>query len=236
MALAVSNLTSGSTASSSTTYTTASISPTTGDLILVAVKATSVTPAAFSKVGPPTITGAGLAFKLAASFGHASITRRLYLFWANADASATAGALTITYPIAPQNDCGWSIEKITGHDASSSIAWCVQLGVEATGTTSVHNPTLTLNALQNANSVSYGACYSGLSAAQWSAGSGFTQLSEQAAILATEYKVNDAVVTWGNTGTSTLDIILAAEITAANTGASNNPLANHFLGCSGAGS
>lgn len=229
------NLTNSSTNASQTTYTSASITPTSGDLILVACTVTSVTPAAFNKIGYPIITGAGLTFNTVSGAGDPNNTRRMWFAYANADGAATAGALTFTFGVAPQNSFAWSVERVRGHDASSAIAWCVQMVLEFSSPATIHNPTANLDTLQDANSLCYGASFTALSIAQWGPGAGWTSLMENGAFLSTESKVNDPVVTWTNTGTTTVDLIIAVEITASNANTHLNPLAQHLLAGVGCG-
>lgn len=228
--LNVNNLASGS-GGSSTTYTTNAVTVVSGDLVLVALKYTSVTPST-SKLGPPSISGAGLTFNLAA-IGPPIGTRQIYLFYAIASGGGS-GALTITFGTAPQNDCAWSVERVKGFDTTTSIAWCRQIGMEVV-TTSVHNPTLTLDALQDSNSLVYAFCYTSLTAAQWGPGTGWLQLTEIAAQLSSIYKINDNVPNWTNTGTTTVDGIIGIELVAANAATHLNPLQKHSLMMRGEG-
>lgn len=238
MALAVSNLTSGTTNASQTSYTTASITPTSGDLIIVTVENTSSAPLP-SKLGPPTITGAGLTFYLISPPIIPGVaTRGINVFYAVADGSATAGALTITFAVAPANNIGWIVDKVTGQDSTSRISWLVQ-AVTNFSATAVGGPyTVTLGTLQDTSSVAYGVHFSVITAANSGPGTGFTQLAEVAlsgSLLSSEYKVNDPNISWTITTGTSIYAAMGLEITASNSGARNNPLANHFLGCSGAG-
>jgi len=237
MALAPSNLTSGTSAGGSASFTTASISPTSGDLIIVSVGIVSVTPSN-SKIGPPSISGAGLTFNLLSKQDSSATTKSHWVFWAVAGAGATAGALTIGWsPTGPGLNINWVVDKITGQDSSSTIAWCVQ-AVQSFSSSSATAPSATLQTLQDTSSVTYASVECTWTAAQISPGTGFTQLAEQSGpnhVLATMYKVNDPVATWAITTGTQMYAVTALEITASNSGARNNPLANHFLGCSGAG-
>lgn len=111
MAIARTSLTTGSDTTNTTAYTTASISPTAGALILVAVGATvgsGTTPAI-------SVTGLGLTWvqvdQTVAGF------RSVHLF--RAMGTPTAGAITIT-GASQLSSCLWQVTEFTGVDTSGT--------------------------------------------------------------------------------------------------------------------
>lgn len=227
------HLTDLAAAGGTNTFVTPSISPALGDLILMSIKITTVTPVS-GVLGPPVVTGCNMTWRMAILGGPIG-TRKLFIFYAIAGAGATIGALTASWTANVGNDFTASVERVRGFDTTSMINWVVQEQIQLTPTTSIHAPSMTMLSLQNSSSLVYGICYSALSAANWGPGIGWNQLFEASAALSTIWKVNDNVPNWTNAGATTIDEICAIEITAANTFQRNNPLQPHMLASSGAG-
>lgn len=231
------NLTVGGQNSAGTSFSTASITPTVGNLILMAVS-NQQTGATTGKCQVPQISGDGLTFNLLYSREtQVNPNIRFTIFWCVVPASgSSAGVLTISFT-GSQARCGWTLCTVSGIDSTTPISWCVQAGGAGTGSNVTSYPD-TLNALQDTSSLVIGLLFSAGTPAQLSPGAGWTQLSEDSTwglTIGSIYKVNDPAVTWTQSVGSSYTA-LAVEITAANSGLVNNPLAAHLLGACGAGS
>lgn len=227
-ALNIVHLTDLSAVGGTNVFTTPIVSPSSGDLILLALKITTVAPTS-GVLGPPTVTGCNMTWRMAILGGPIG-TRRLFIFYAIANGSTTAGAITLTWTANVNNDLTASVERVRSFDATSMINWVVQEMVQSTPTTSIHNPSMTMLSLQDAASLVYAISFTALSAANWAPGVGWNQLYELSAALSCIWKVNDNVPNWTNAGTTTIDEICAIEITAANTFQRNNPLKIRCIG------
>ncbi len=151
-------------------YATASWTPTTGRLILVAV----CTADALNAV-QPTLSGNSLTYDLVVSSQRADGQRRVSVFraWST---SPSAGAITIDYAGDPQQGTLCHISEFSGSAGSSSdngSAAIVQAVADAwTGTA---NPVITLAAFGDANNGAYAALNHGDT---MTAGAGWTQLAD----------------------------------------------------------
>lgn len=157
--------------SNTTSYATASWTPTASRLILVAVCNASGTDA----LVPTSVTGNGLTYTLVATSQRADLQRRVSVYRAYNTGSATAGAITVTFS-ASQQGCLIHISQYTGTGGSGDN------GASAMGSTpatpnwaSTSNPSMTLAFDDATNSATYGAFSHG---AAMTAGSGFTQLAD----------------------------------------------------------
>ena len=192
MALAVTQLTSGTSTTNSTTVVTSSVTPTADALVLLAV---------FGRVNntPPSgVTGNGLTWVMIDSSSTSALSLRNISLWRALGSSPSAGAITVTW-VGTQTEKAWSVFEITGVDTSGTngsgaIVQSVKNGDPANS----NSPTLTLSAFGSANNMAVGFFHHFANEVT-TPGSGFTeihdlQLSESAAGNQTEYKLNDTTV------------------------------------------
>ena len=204
MAIAHTAKTSGNSSTDATSYATASITPGTSELELVAVvNSKGTTP------DTPTITG----YTQVATVTYASIAapqRRVTLL-RYLNSSPSAGALTIDFAGATQTGCAWAISDFSGVDTGGSnganavVQSATNRNDDASG-----NDTLTvkLAAFGDAvNNATYGA-FSQASNNGFDIGTGFTQIHDTAAAtpqtgIFTEFKLSgDTTVDATDTGAS----------------------------------
>lgn len=219
------NLTSGSTGSSTSSVTTASVSPTANKLQLLAVHSRNFTGSA---PPAPTVTGCGLTWVQVATLQHdtgPTSLKRVTLFRAMG-ASPSTGTLTIDFAGDSQTDVCWSLDEFTGTDTSGTngSGAIVQTVTAKDETGSATSITATLAAFGSVNNATYGAFAhvaptNGVTA---SAGSGFTALAsplDTVIGLITEFKTtNDTTVDGSLSGSSFELGMIASEIKAAAAG------------------
>lgn len=211
MAVAANHLLTGGDTSTLTTYTTASISPTTGRLVLLWVYTRNP-----SSV-PTTVTGAGLTWVLVTN-GSTGTQDTLSCF--RAMGTASAGALTITFPGSINGAC-WSIVEYSGTDTSGTNgSGAIVQSVYANNAGAGAGVTVTLAAFSDVNNATAGG-FSAQGAYTLTAGSGFT-ISGQTTVLtpnqtiASEFKAtNDTTV--DISGTSDAYNGIAVEIKVGST-------------------
>jgi len=198
-----------------TSYATASVNVTAGDLILVAV-----TNSKGSTPDTPSISGVGTTFALVHAtngivvYDAAGTQRKLTLLYGIVP-STTSGAITIGFGANTQTGCAWSVGKATGHDASGTIVQSAKNNAD--GTTPL---TVTLAAFASADNATYGAfAISGSNTP--SVGTGFTELGRATSttpemVIFTEWKAtNDTSVDFSIGGTVPETGGIAIEIKAA---------------------
>ena len=223
MPLAVTGLTSGTDAANLSTYTTASVTPSSNALVLLAVhtrRSAAGTPAT------PTATGNGLTWVAVANMTNG--TNRKITILRALGASPSAGAITIDFAGDTQTQCSWSVIEITGVDTSgtngSGAVVQAPAGTTGTGTSS----SITLAAFGSANNMAYGfMCVQTTGAI--TAGTGFTEVhevsqAEVASNIQTEYKLNETAVTTSWTSSFTWSA-LAIEVKEAAATASIRQMA-----------
>lgn len=202
MAIAVSNVTSGTSAVAGTSVATASISPTSNNLVLATVSTRSNVTA---DPPQPTATGAGLTWVVVGSIVYDSTSasrRRVTLF--RALGTVSAGAVTFDWGVQTQTDFAWSIDQVSGIDTSGTngSGAIVQSVTNKDETNTVATLTVTLAAFSGASNATYGAFgYDGgvSGTAASTAGTGFTKtagvLSGVNVGASTEYQLaNDTTV------------------------------------------
>ncbi len=191
-----STLVTGSSASAATSFTTASISPSANNLILIAVRSNgSGVPR-----NTPTITGAGLTWVLitttvvnTTNTGKISLLRAL-------SASPSSGTLTIDFGGQTQDECHWNISQFSNVDISGTngSGALVQSNASNSGTSSTGPFQTTLSAFSSTLNATYGFLGTdGGSNVSESAtpGSGFTQLGNDNSnnrLLLTEWRNDNA--------------------------------------------
>lgn len=207
MAISFALLTNGISDTDASSYTTASISPTAGRLVLVAVavRISSGTP------NVPTVTGASMTwFQIRTEV---SGTRRLTIF-VGVSVSPGSGVLTIDFAGQTQGTCGWSIAE--SPDVNFDPSFLVQQnGATDTGTDT--GMTITLSSFGSTSNAAYGAIARASNAAT-TEGSGFSELSDQSSseglALQTQWKLNDNTVDWSWSSVDEAKMGVALEINA----------------------
>lgn len=219
------NLTSGNTGSSTSSVTTASVTPSANKLQLLAVNSRNFTGSA---PPAPTVTGAGLTWVQVANIqydtGPTSL-KRVTLFRAMG-ASPTTGTLTIDFAGDSQTDVVWSLDEFTGMDTSGTngSGAIVQTVTAKDETGSATSITATLAAFASASNATYGAFahVAPTNGQTASAGSGFTALASPVDTtigLIAEFKTtNDTTVDGSISGVSFELGMIAVEIAAASSG------------------
>lgn len=215
MAITASNLTANYSDTDTTSYNTASVSVTAGDLILVAV-----TNSKGSTPDTPSISGVGTTFALVhatngiVTYDASGTQRKLTLFYGIVP-STTSGAITIGFGANTQTGCAWAVDKVTGHDSTGTIVQSAKNNTDA-----MTPITVTLAAFASTDNATYGAfAVSGNNDA--TIGTGFTQLGDATAttpaqVIFTEWKsTNDTSVDCNIGGTPPEAGGIAIEIKAA---------------------
>jgi hypothetical protein len=225
MAIGASNLTNGASATSATSFVTASVSPGANDLILLTVGSRSA-----ATNNTPTATGAGMTWTLVLSQINALNTNRVTVFRALA-ASPGSGAVTIDFAGQSQTACLWSIDDFSGTDTSGTNgagAIVQSLGGLITGTQT--GMTVTLAALGSVNNVAFGGCHRNANFLL-TAGSGFTALSPGGTVggsQETEWQLNTTTVNWTWASGSADAEAMAIEVKAATAAAATQLRPNTY--------
>jgi hypothetical protein len=216
--ITTSPLTHGQNVAGGSTATTASISPSANQLVIVSV----VNWNASSTPGTPTITGAGMTWTQIAT--HPSVTKtdwRITLFRALA-AAPGSGALTIDFGGVNENIIAWGVDQFLGVDASGTNGAnaIVQSAANDVNTTT-NNIFVTLGAFANLNNATYGVAQHG-GTGTTSPGSGFTQTFYQQSnveLLGEFESSNNTTVNWTWPSENNFALAMAVEIAAAPPGA-----------------
>lgn len=204
MAITATNLTSGADAVDRSSYTTASISPSSNKLVLLAVA---------SSATPNSISGNGITWTSVTSVTQSFWTINLYRGMVS---SPSSGTITIGFS-GSVNQCAWSVDEFTNIDKTGThgSGAIVQTSTAADGGTD-SGITATLSAFSNTNNATYGAVFS-VVPVTISVGSGFTQLGSANAPTEIEIKTewkdsNDTTVdfSWGSASSD--KAVIAAEI------------------------
>jgi hypothetical protein len=118
MALSFSNLTASGSGTNLSSYNTASISPTAGALLLMAVETDQASGSTNVK---PSVSGLSATWTEIGDVNYdtSGTTYRLTLFY-GVGATGT-GTITISYGGTAQGGCSWSVDQVTGADTSSPI-------------------------------------------------------------------------------------------------------------------
>lgn len=198
MALAVTALASGADEDTSSSATSASISPSGNALVVCDVL--NLNNDFSSPPNTPTVSGNGLTWVQVATvtyvdFGGGPLVR-LTRFRAMG-ASPSSGTVTITCSAA-QAIIAYSIYEITGVDTSGTNGSGAVVQTTADTAAIATALTVSLAAFGSPNNMAIGAFGFGLDSGSFTAGSGFTTIHDIAAsgpdIVFTEYKLNDTTV------------------------------------------
>lgn len=220
MAISASNLTANYSDTDATSYETASISPTTSRLLLLAVESLtdiSATPTI------PTATGCGLTWQQVATVAYdTGSTQRGRLTILRAMGSPSSGAVTISFG-QTQASCVWSIDEFAdvATDCTNGVRAVVQSSTgESSGTDA---PSVSLLSFGDAtNNATYGAFSKQGNPSGFTQGGGFTLLGNATSTtprtrLSTEWKLGEDTVVDGSTsGNTSPGGCIAIEIAASN--------------------
>jgi len=238
MAVSFTNLTKGGNDSAATSFTTASITPASNNLILVEVMSRrddSTEPTA------PSLSGCGLTWEKIEEiyFDTTGTSRRKLSSFRGLGASPTSGTITINFGSESQTDCGWVVDQASGIDTSGTNGSGAIVQSAKAKDESVTNTTITatLAAFSSTDNATYGVYSESDSSHRITPGSGFTELAEAndgtpffGGIVQTQWKsTNDTSVDWTSSGTIQAGVI-AIEIKAAATATTT-----HHLGLLGIG-
>lgn len=184
-----------------TTYTTASISPSSNNLVLALVYG-----ALAGGSAAPTLSGNGLTWVQVDT--QTFTNRRVTLFRAMGT-SPSSGAVTIDFGAATQARCHWSIAEFgnvdtTGTNGSGAIVQSVTDSGTATSLT------VTLAAFSGGNNATYGGV-TALDGGDITEGSGFSELGEYR--NATEPSTTQSE--WKNTNDTSVDFSWSGNVEAA---------------------
>jgi hypothetical protein len=226
MAVSIANLTSGSDPTSTTSWSTASITPTANNLILISFvlrNGSSVNPTVSS------VTGNSLTWVLVNSINYDSsgTSRRTKFVYRALGSSPTSGAVTIT---AGETDSGaiWTVDQFSGVDTSGTngSGAIVQSATNKDEAASSSTLTVTLSAFSSSANATFGVFASADGNDTTTAGTGFSKIGDVASTnanvairLTSEFKsTNDTSVdmtflTAGQIGGIAIEIKAAAAST-----------------------
>lgn len=232
MAVVGSNLTNNVDEVDRNSYTTASITPTANNLILLTV----VNRSSDSVTTVPTASGNGLTYVQVSSNAYdvsVPSMRTITVFRAMGSSPST-GAITIDFAGVTQTDCLWSVDQFSGIDTSGTngSGAIVQsaTAIDANGGL----VQVTLSAFGSADNATFGA-FGGASTTAVTAGSGFTLLGAKQSLnnteLGTEWKATndttvDATLFAANSGGIAIEIKAAAVAGGTVTRIIANPVAS----------
>jgi len=213
MPITANNLIGAGSAASQNSYTTASYTPTTDRIVLIAVS----NPRGAGSPNTPTISGNSMTWTQIRTFLDASASlRRLTVFRGVATAPST-GTIVINFAGQSQDSCMWSITEYDGTDTTGtngSNAIVQSVTGEANGTST--GVTATLAAFSNVNNATYGVVRHNSNGLAITQGSGFTEINEISITnnrSQTEFKdTNDTTVDWSWSSTSLNATAIAIEL------------------------
>lgn len=167
------NVMSGHSTSTASSYNTASVSPTSGRVHFLAVAS-----GGGSTRNTPTVTGASMTWTQVTTLEINGFVR-LTVF-RTYSTSPGSGALTIDFDGQNQDRCAWILDnftetRVTGTNASNAV-------VQSNGTSgsSASTVSTTLSAFASVDNATYGACVTQNSGIRTiTAGTGFTELDEE---------------------------------------------------------
>jgi hypothetical protein len=202
MAINISNVTLGTTSTTVSSTTTASITPAANNLVLV-----SVASALSGTIQPnqPTLSGNSLTYVAVGSsyYGTTGGGRRYFTLFRALGASPTAGAITIDFAAQNQVQIMWSVDQASGIDTTGVNG--ANAIVQSAGTINAASTTdsVTLAAFSNVNNSTFGGFAANGNHIS-SFGTGYTSLANagtdtDSLNVATEWRVDNQTVvpvTW----------------------------------------
>lgn len=111
-------LTSGFGGGGTTSAVTASVSPAPNTLLAVSV----LTVLTSGTAPDPSISGLGLAWTKQTTIVEPGNHQRITWFTAQCGTSPGSGALTFTFPVAPDSHAIWDVEQVSGHNPTAPVA------------------------------------------------------------------------------------------------------------------
>jgi len=226
MAVTVLNLSTSGSITDATSYATASVSPTVGKLVLVAV-----TSSRGSDPATPTITGASTSFSLVKTQDINGFVR-LSIF---AGIAAGTGALTIDFGGETQERCRWSIVEVTNSKNTVATAIKQSAGNSASGALTV---SATLGAFGNPANATFGACATQNAPARTiTEGSGFTEVAESSAddagvgmTIQTQFRdTNDTSVDFTASASASHLGVIGVELVEVNVSGATGAFLQNFI-------
>lgn len=214
MAIVGSNLTSGTDVSGGTTSTTASITPTANNLLLLSVTSrTNIT----ANPNAPIVTGNGLTWTQIVSilWDSTSSSRKLLTMYQALGAAPTTGTVSMSFALQAQTDVNWSIDQFSGINTTTPI---VQSASNKDETVTSNTLTVTLAAFASGSNAAYGAITADNISGVTSIGAGFTQLSKTASTnleMVAEYQPTSSTTVTATFATNAMLGGVAVEIAAA---------------------
>lgn len=176
--ISATNLTFGGDTDGNSTATTASVSPSSNNLLLLTVSSrTGIT------VDPnqPTVTGNSLTWVAINSvvYDTTGASRRRETVFRALGSSPTSGAISIDFGGQNQTNVIWNLDQISGMDTSGTngSGAIVQSATNKDETGVLTSLTVTLSAFSSANNVAYGS-FSTDTTTTFTAGTGFTILKQ----------------------------------------------------------
>lgn len=187
-------LTSGSDGTDTSSYTTASISPTVGRVVLVAVNSIKG-----SNATVPTISGASTTWTQVATVVESTFTR-CTLF---RGVAAGSGALTIDFSSVTHLRCAWDVIELSDVDTGGTNGSNAIVQSATNNGNTISSISVTLSSFSDSNNATLG-CISLNDNVDVTSGSGFSEISDDGvefARLQSQFKnSNDTGVDWSWTG------------------------------------
>lgn len=217
MTITNTKLTAAGDGADASSFVTASISPGTSRLILVAVQSDIL----FGTPAAPTVTGCSMTWDTVKTQQWGSNSARITIF--RALGTPSTGALTLDFAGVTQSSCNWAVVEFSGIDTSGSNgSGAIVQSVGNSGSSAT--PSVTLAAFGSGNNATYGVGGTADNTADcMTQGSGFTELYEvnttssfsNISIEAEFRSDNDTSVDWsistsGNWGAIAIEIKAAA--------------------------
>lgn len=229
MAVSGTNLTSFQSSTDATSYTTASITPTSNYLILA-----SVTSSKSGTPNTPTLSGNGLTWVQFDQVAYDTVgTQRTTTFFRAMGSSPSSGAVTADFGGNTQTACVIVIDQFSGVDTSGTNG-SGAIVQSVTGTEyALDTLTINLAAFSSANNATYGVASNGDSG-NFTAGTGFTQVGATGSTtplintMSQFRNDNDTSVTFLGTALWTMGGI-AVEIKAAATTSVKDLIGSGFI-------
>ncbi len=177
MAITCTSLTHGSNVTGVSSATTASISPTTNQLVIITINSRNAT------VDPnqATVTGCGLTWVQIVSNNYDNTGSQKRETMLRALGTPSSGTLTIDFASQVQSDIHWTVDTFTGMDTSGTngSGAIVQNAVNQDRTGAGTSLTATLSAFGSTNNATYGVGVIGNTGETITQGTGFTKIDTE---------------------------------------------------------
>lgn len=202
MAITMSPLTSTGVTTNATSYTSASISPTSNRLILAGIVNT-ISSASTTVTPTPNLTGLGLTWTQVVTKEVNPVginSKRVTIFRALSGSTIGSGAITIKFNSTQNNTgCGWSFAEFANVATSGVNGAGAVVQSASTSAASGTSLTVTLGVFASTRNAAYGLSVHGSNSTQWTEGSGFTKIHEHnfntpPTAFGSQWKLNDNTV------------------------------------------